>query len=122
MPFAWADYQRLAEELRQREDEASLRTAISRFYYSIYHRARTYLEDEGVPLSTRDSSHKVVWKAYERMGGSCRSVGINGDRIRENRRIADYEEVVSDINQLVDATFRMGSNVLTYLEQCQRSR
>src|SRR5438552_14010258 len=52
MAFDWNDYARLAEELPTRKDEASLRTAISRFYYSVYHQARDYLLDKGVPLST----------------------------------------------------------------------
>ena len=73
MPFDWNDYARLADELSKREDEASLRTAISRLYYSVYHQARDYLLEENVPLSTTDSSHKV--KTYLRMGGSCGAVG-----------------------------------------------
>jgi len=120
MPFDWSDYARLAEELRAREDEASLRTAISRLYYSVYHRARDYLLDQGIPLSTTDSSHKVVWKTYLRMGGSCGAVGRSGERIHDNRRKADYDKSVSDINQLVGATFIFARNALTYLEQCQK--
>lgn len=122
MPFDWNDYSLLAVELRKREDEASLRTAVSRVYYSVYHRARDYLLDEGVSLSTTDSSHKVVWKEYLRMGGSCRAVGLNGDRMHDNRRRADYDREIQNMNQLVDATFTIARNVLTYLEQCQRSR
>ena len=51
MPFDWTEYARLAEELGTRADEASLRTAISRAYYSVYHQARDYLLGEGIPLS-----------------------------------------------------------------------
>ena len=120
MPFDWNEYARLADELSKREDEASLRTAISRLYYSVYHQARDYLLEENVPLSTTDSSHKVVWKTYLRMGGSCGAVGRSGERIHDNRRKADYDRSVSDINQLVSATFLLARNALTYLEQCQK--
>ena len=120
MAFDWNDYARLAEELPTRKDDASLRTAISRFYHSVYHQARDYLLDKGVPLSTTNSSHKIVWKEYQRMGGSCRAVGINGDRMHKNRRVADYERSITDINHLVDATFDIGRNLLAYLEQCQK--
>ena len=48
MPFDWTEYARLAEELGTRPDEASLRTAISRAYYSVYHQARDYLLAEGI--------------------------------------------------------------------------
>ena len=38
--FDWNDFKTLAEELRQRNDEAAQRTAISRVYYAVYHRAK----------------------------------------------------------------------------------
>ena len=122
MPFDWTEYARLAEELRARGDEASARTAISRAYYSVYHQARNYLLAEGFPLSRSDSSHKVVWNRYKDLGGSCRAVGVNGDRLNDNRTQADYESQISDVNRLVEETFRIADNVLVYLEQCKSSR
>ena len=122
MPFDWTDYTRLADELSKRGDEASLRTAISRLYYSVFHEARDYLLAEGIALSTAESSHKVVWNAYRDMGKSCKSVGENGHRLHDYRRKADYERQVLDIRQLVGATFIIARNIQTYLEQCKRSR
>jgi len=122
MPFDWTEYARLAEELGTRADEASLRTAISRTYYSVYHQARDYLLAEGIPLSKSDSSHKVVWNGYKGIGGSCRAVGVNGDRLNDNRTRADYENEVRNIASLVEETFRMAQNILVYLEQCKSSR
>ena len=122
MSFDWNEYAALAEELSKRDNEASLRTAISRIYYSTYHAARDYLLEEGIPLSTSDSSHKIVWNGYKDMGGSCRSVGVNGDRLCDNRKKADYDRAVDDINQLVKESFMMARNILVYLEQCKASR
>lgn len=123
MSFDWKEYATLAEELRARDDEGSLRTAISRIYYSTYHNARDYLEEEGVPLSTADSSHKVVWNGYKNFGGSsCRAVGINGDRLFDNRKKADYNDEVEDIKQLVNESFIIARNILVYLNQCKASR
>ena len=122
MPFDWTEYSKLAEELRKQDNEASLRTAISRIYYSIYHEARNYLKNEGIPLSTSDSSHKVVWNGYKEMGKTCRSVGINGERLLDNRRKADYESEIDDISRLVDESFMTSRNILVYLEQCRASR
>jgi hypothetical protein len=34
--FDWNDFKTLAEELKERDDEASKRTAISRIYYATY--------------------------------------------------------------------------------------
>jgi uncharacterized protein (UPF0332 family) len=122
MPFDWTEYARLAEELRTRGDEASLRTAISRAYYSVYHQARDYLLAEGIPLSKSDSSHKVVWNGYRVIGGSCRSVGLNGDRLNDNRTKADYEDEVRNIELLVEESLKVAQNILVYLEQCKSSR
>lgn len=122
MSFDWKEYATLAEELRKRDNEASLRSAISRIYYSIYHEAKAYLLDEGLPLSTSDSSHKIVWNGYRDMGGSCRSVGLNGERLFDNRKKADYDSEVVNISQLVEESFRMARNILVYPEQCKTSR
>jgi uncharacterized protein (UPF0332 family) len=122
MPFDWNEYATLADELSKRDNEASLRTAISRIYYSTYHEAKAYLLDEGIPLSTSDSSHKSVWNGYRDMGGSCRSVGLNGERLFDNRKKADYDSEVVNISQLVEESFRMARNILVYLEQCKASR
>jgi len=43
--FDWAEYRRLANELKTRtDDEAALRSAISRLYYSAFHPAKTHLK------------------------------------------------------------------------------
>ena len=42
MSFDWDQFRQLAEELRQRNDEAAQRTAISRIYYAFYWRARVF--------------------------------------------------------------------------------
>lgn len=122
MPFDWSDYARLAEELKTRGDEASLRTAISRAYYSVYHQARDYLLAQGIQLSRTDSSHKVVWNGYKVLGGSCRAVGVNGERLNDNRTQADYDNEVRNIERLVEETFRTAEYILVYLEQCKSSR
>jgi uncharacterized protein (UPF0332 family) len=122
MPFDWTEYARLAEELRTGGDEASLRTAISRMYYSVFHQARDYLLSEGIQLSRADSSHKVVWNGYKNLGGSCRAVGLNGERLNDNRTRADYENPLKSIEKLVEETFRMAENIRVYLEQCKSSR
>jgi uncharacterized protein (UPF0332 family) len=123
MPFDWTEYTRLAEELRMRGDEASLRSAISRAYYSVYHQARDYLLAEGIQLSRNDSSHKVVWNRYKGIGGaSCRAVGLNGERLNDNRTQADYENELGNVESLVEETFRVAGFVLVYLEQCKSSR
>ncbi len=123
MSFDWTDYARLAEELRTRHDEASLRSAISRAYYSVFHEARDFLTAEGIHLSKADSSHKAVWNQYENLGGrSCRAVGLNGKRLNDNRTRADYDNPLDRIEHLVEETFKVAQDVRYYLEQCKSSR
>ena|SRR5450432_3037603 len=122
MGFDWNEYVTLAEELSTRDDEASLRTAISRVYYSIYHQARDFLLAEGISLSTNDSSHKVVWNEYKGRGKSCRPVGMDGDCLHDNRKKADYDKELDNINQLVQDTFLVAKNMREYLRQCKASR
>lgn len=45
--FSWSDYLSLAEELGKSVDEASLRTAVSRIYYYVYHLALSRAESNG---------------------------------------------------------------------------
>ena len=93
MPFDWANYLILAAELRERDGEAELRTAISRVYYSVFHQARDYLEKElRFETSRYDSVHKRLWDEFKKHGRQFGGVGINGSRLNDARRIADYED------------------------------
>ncbi len=67
--FDWNDFKTLAEELRQREDEAAKRTAIGRTYYATYWRARNYLESEGFLLRIYEGSHTQIWNEFKRKSG-----------------------------------------------------
>ena len=42
MIFDWDKFRELAEDLRQSDEESARRTAISRIYYAVYHRAKIY--------------------------------------------------------------------------------
>ena len=88
--FDWTDYLVLAEELGQRGDEASLRSAISRAYYAAYGMARDRLRQTGVAIRTSD--HKWLWDSYrDSTNNQSRMVGVNGDRLRVERNRADYD-------------------------------
>ena len=67
--FDWNDFKTLAEELREREDEAAKRTAISRIYYATYWQARNYLESEGFLLRIYEGSHTQIWNEFKRKSG-----------------------------------------------------
>jgi uncharacterized protein (UPF0332 family) len=89
MAFDWNRYYKLAEELRQKDEEAHLRSAISRVYYSVYCQARDFLKQEGILIPEVDA-HKYVWNKYRSQGKTGRALGNVGDRLHEMRKQADY--------------------------------
>lgn len=91
--FAWADYLALARELASRSDEASLRSAVSRSYYALFHGAQTALkacDPEYASHRVRDG-HKQVW---DRLAGVSRrqakSAAMRGRTLLVSRHEADY--------------------------------
>jgi uncharacterized protein (UPF0332 family) len=95
MPFDWVGFLKLAEELANRPDEASKRSAISRAYYSIFNAAflRAQLTPQPYPRGTRTPTHQWCWKKYQNTAGnlSCKQLGITGDRLKKRRTWADYD-------------------------------
>lgn len=96
MAFQWRSYFDLALELSQRtEEEAALRSAISRAYYAVYCTARDSLSER--PLGT---AHRPVWEAFRSSGNrDRRRVGNKGSALQRTREQADYESSVPDIQR-----------------------
>ena len=119
--FDWNDFRILAEELRQRNDEAAQRTAISRIYYAVYWRARNFLESEGFILRQYEASHIQIWNEYKQKSGQTnKAVGKFGSELHRFRVQADYVAAVKDIKKLVNDSFKLAENVLTYLQQIEK--
>ncbi len=119
--FDWNDFKTLAEELRQRNDEAAQRTAISRVYYAVYWRARNFLESEGFTLRQYEASHIQIWNEYKQKAGQTnKAVGKFGSELHRFRVQADYVAEVKDIKKLVNDSFKLAENVLAYLQQIEK--
>lgn len=122
MPFDWNDFYTLAGDLRRSSNEDCLRSAISRAYYSVYCQARNYMIAEwGVRPGVDDSVHGFVWGYYRRLGGTCRAIGENGNRLRKNRIDADYEDEIEELDSLVEESFITADKVLAYLQQVKNA-
>ncbi len=91
-PFEWRDYTVLAVELGNRADEASLRTAISRAYYFVYHLALERARRNGFTSAREGSTHQELWQLFK---GSpepnCMHLAQIGMRLKAKRQRADYE-------------------------------
>lgn len=90
--FDWRDYLGLAEDLaRDRYDEAALRSAISRAYYAVYHRASRYVRSQTLVPAHIKLSHHIVWTAIRITSNPNRQeAGNRGDALKAVRLRADY--------------------------------
>lgn len=89
--FEWEEFLDVARELaKQPDNEAALRSAISRAYYAVLGLAHERLVDSDWTLP-RGSIHHHVWSAY---AGSSdprrRDIGERGFNLRNARNFADY--------------------------------
>jgi hypothetical protein len=92
-PFDWSEYFQLAEELAKRTDEASIRSALSRAYYYVYHLALQRAQDNGFGARPGEGTHKQLWRNYS---GSpepaCQILAEIAARLKEKRERADYQK------------------------------
>jgi uncharacterized protein (UPF0332 family) len=93
MAFGWEDYLSLAEDLIDDvDDEAALRSAVSRAYYAALHLTKDSLNANVAEVSENtDSIHRAVWNACQRRGGDWMTVYTLGNRLRKRRGDADYK-------------------------------
>jgi uncharacterized protein (UPF0332 family) len=104
MVFDWTGYLLLAQELAERRnDEASLRSAVSRAYYAAFCTARNRLLQEGEEIPKTGEAHTIVWAKYRESAQKRRKdIGITGDRLRRSRIRADYDDEFPDIRARVE--------------------
>jgi uncharacterized protein (UPF0332 family) len=98
-PFDWSRYFQLADELAKRGDEASVRTALSRAYYYVYHLALQRAQANGFTTLTGEGTHKQLWRNYS---GSpepdCQTLAEIAARLKEKRERADYHQTYNRIS------------------------
>lgn len=120
MSFDWDKFRELAKILWQDETEAAKRMAISRIYYAVYHRANTYLENEGFQFRQFESSHRQIWDEFKDKGRTFAAIGNTGDRLRTNRVKADYIAEIEDIDFLVKRSFELAENASAYFQKIEK--
>lgn len=111
MSFDWSKYWDVADYLYKNPasnfKDASYRTAISRAYYAAYWIARLYIEKFGISISGERNAHTAVINKFlettiiVETNSQTRRIGNNLNKLRDNRRYADYE---SEINQNLKST------------------
>ena len=120
MTFDWSQYLVLAEALAtQPDNEAALRSAVSRAYYAAFCLAREHLLNTHIPYRSRPHrprlSHRAVWRTYQR--DVDRRIAMDGNRLRELRNLVDYEDVVHDLDSAVRSALSMSRRILASLDE-----
>ena len=120
MVFDWSQYLVLAEELaEQKDNEAALRSAVSRAYYAAFCLAREHLLNTNMLFRSRlhrpRLSHQTVWLTYSR--NVDRRIGMDGNRLRELRNLVDYEDVVPNLDNAVRSALSMSRRILASLDK-----
>jgi uncharacterized protein (UPF0332 family) len=92
MAFGWEDYLILAKDISDDEnDEAALRSAVSRTYYAVFNLVKDILDQKEATISENtDSIHRSVWNACNQRGRSWAKVYKNANNLRKRRVSADY--------------------------------
>lgn len=103
--FDWKEYLNLAIELSSVDEEAKLRSSISRAYYAAFCTARNYMVDHDHRIIPYDESvHQYVISHYVGNRGSTKSkqrkkIAQELKRMKIERQIADYENNKRDLRQ-----------------------
>jgi uncharacterized protein (UPF0332 family) len=116
--FDWSEYLIFAKEIQEtRQDEAALRSAVSRAYYAAFHHARAYCAANGIdiPESTDNTSHKVVWDRLQNISRTVKGAYLNGTRLKRKRHDADYVSEVPNLSAVTEQAIHESDLVFSYL-------
>jgi uncharacterized protein (UPF0332 family) len=116
MPFEWPEFLTLAEGLSKRNDEAALRTAVSRAYYYVYHLGRQRILDNGFHFNKGADTHKQVWEKFAAdVDFRCRKLNSLAKMLHDKRKQADYDipypMVEKEFPALLDIAKRFASDL-----------
>ena len=120
MSFNWDEYLVLAHQLAGfLDEEAKLRTAISRAYYAAFHAAQDHLREKdlerGIPPTGR--AHQFVADKFSNHPDETRQrIGVNLDRLRSKRIYADYRDNIRSLANEATYTLRLAQKILELLE------
>lgn len=113
--FNWRNFLELAKELEKENDEAKLRSSISRAYYAAYCSSRNYMEDVcSRPLPFDGPTHQYVIEYFNGKKGVKTTprrskIAQNLMRMRQKRTDADYDDTTrATVNWRSDAVFVIG--------------
>ena len=120
MSFDWKEYLALAHSLQQHaaaglNQEAALRSAVSRAYYSAFCHARNHARDRhGLNLRYTGDDHFLVKQHF--MIRRARGVAGKLDWLRHARNKCDYEDSVTSLATLLSSALQEAQMVIAILK------
>ncbi len=122
MSFDWSQYLNLAKELADQpttaaNQEAKLRTAISRAYYVAFILARNYLRDsEGYAIPKTGDAHRYVWEQYKLNPDSRQQLIANNlKRLKGYRNQADYVDTFPGLSGIALIALTLADEIISTL-------
>ena len=110
--FDWTDYLDLARQLAKCPAEAFQRSAISRAYYASYCQSRNWLVQKGEIIPEHTTDHNKVWFAMQRRKmRETVQIEQEGKRLRDQRNMADYDDVVDNLDFRVSISLRHAEKI-----------
>lgn len=123
MKFDWSEYFNLAKDLAETSEEAELRSAVSRAYYSAFCLARNYLRDiQQYPRLWRNitydiNAHKYVAEKFiynQSKSQIMIEIGKDLNRLRKMRNKADYEDT-RNLKREARTALMLAQNIISAL-------
>lgn len=126
--FDWCDYLKLAKYFIENSldinlDEAMMRTAISRAYYASFCTAREHiLISENINIRENAEAHKQVQLFFKKDSTNKEhmKIGINLERLRLNRNIADYNNKIMDVKRVAKMSIIFSDKIINLLKETKK--
>ena len=126
MKFDWSEYFNLAQELAGTSEEAKLRSAISRAYYSVFCLARNYWRDiQQDPRLSRNKTYEINPHQYvpqkfihnQSKSQTMTDIGRDLTRLRKMRNKADYEDTFYNLEREARTALMLAQNIISALNE-----
>lgn len=128
MTFDWSEYLELAQELAgdgagSSNEEAKLRSSVSRAYYAAFCKARNHLRDVDEhkkilsEIPPKVNVHRYVRNQFKNSTDeSHKKIGGDLDRLRLFRNAADYDDFVSGLESATATSLKLTRSVISTLD------
>ncbi len=122
MTFDWSEYLKLACELAGKEgssanEEARLRSSISRAYFAAYCVARKCLIDKGHGIPGGPTGHRYICNLLqESIFDEEKQAGVDLNRLRIRRNNADYDDFMRTLSAAVEDSLKKSLSVISWAQ------